>query len=144
MSSHCSKSSNERGPLRVALPNTRCHRSRCAAGHGRQYMLLPLNCMGHIRILGVAFQDTGRDPLRPGTTWDRPKAAKATDAPDKFGESFIFYGCKSCNRCKHFMKRAWRSAIEPRRGPDGRGMLGDRSRLLNSGFEVSAVQQSIS
>ena len=22
--------------------------------------------------------------------WDRPKAAKATDAPDKFAESFIF------------------------------------------------------
>jgi hypothetical protein len=50
------------------IANTRCRRSKCAAGHGRQYMLLPLNCMGHIRIPGVAFQDTGRDPLRPGTT----------------------------------------------------------------------------
>ena len=33
-----------------------------------KYMLLPLNCMGHIRISEVAFLDTGRDPLRPGTT----------------------------------------------------------------------------
>jgi hypothetical protein len=39
-----------------------------SADHGRRYMLLTLNYMGRMRISGVAFQEAGRDPLRPGTT----------------------------------------------------------------------------
>jgi hypothetical protein len=38
-----------------------------SAGHGRRYMLLTLNYMGRMRISGLAFQEAGRDPLRPGT-----------------------------------------------------------------------------
>jgi hypothetical protein len=47
-SSHCSKSSNERGPLHVALANTRCRRSSCAAGSRDPYVAHTIERQQHI------------------------------------------------------------------------------------------------
>jgi hypothetical protein len=44
----------------------------------------------------------------------------------------------------HEKGRPGEARSNPEGCQDGLGMLGDRSCLLNSGFEVSAVQQSIS